>query len=91
MNLPPGTVIFPLMALNMAEAEEWLGAEPSTDESPERVFERRFALSVLDVAAAVLRLRKAYRKFVREEVAAGLVNPAGVDEEIRHLAGALAS
>ena len=129
----------PVMSLDMAEAEDWFGAEPSTNKSPERVFERRFALSVLKramktmkksfqsadrgqqfeilspflskepnlgeyaaaagilgisakgVAAAVLRLRKAYRKFVREEVAAGLVNPAGVDEEMRHLAGALAS
>lgn len=122
------------LSLDMAAAEQWFGAEPRTDESPERVFERKFALSVLGsaletmkealhaagrgrlfdllspllsrepgkgeydaaaetlgistnaVAAAVLRLRREYRQYVREEVAAGLADPAQVDEELRHLA-----
>lgn len=42
------------------------------------------------VAAAVLRLRKEYRNFVRLEVAAGLSDPEQVDEEMRHLADAVA-
>lgn len=125
------------LSLDMAAAEQWFGAEPGTGETPERIFERRFALSVLAgaldamkealhaagrgrqfdllspflsrepgkgdydaaaealgistnaVAAAVLRLRREYRQFVREEVAAGLTDTSLVDEELRHLAQAL--
>lgn len=125
------------LSLDMAVAEQWFGAEPRTDDSPERLFERKFALSVLSsaldamkealhaagrgrlfdtlspflsrepekgeydaaggtlgispnaVAAAVLRLRREYRQFVREEVAAGLSDGAKVDEELRHLAQAM--
>jgi DNA-directed RNA polymerase specialized sigma24 family protein len=126
------------LSLDMAVAEQWFGAEPCTEETPERVFERRFAMSVLSsalelmkdalhsagrgrqfealspylsrepgrgdydaaaaalgistnaVAAAVLRLRREYRQYVREEVAAGLADTSRVDEELRHLALALA-
>ena len=125
------------LSLDMAAAEQWFGAEPRTDETPERIFERRFALSVMSgalaamkealhaagrgrqfdllstflsrepaagdydaaakmlgistnaVAAAVLRLRREYRQYVRAEVAAGLADDSLVDEELRHLAQAL--
>ncbi len=127
------------LSLDMAAAEQWFGAEPRTDETPERVFERRFAMSVLGsaletmknalhaagrgrqfdllspflsrepdkgdydaaaqtlgissnaIAAAVLRLRREYRQHVRAEVAAGLADPSRVEEELRHLAQALAA
>ena len=128
-----------VLSLDMAAANEWFGAEPRTEETPERIFERRFALSVLSsaletmreslhtagrgrqfdtlspflsrepgkgeydtaastlgitpnaIAAAVLRLRREYRAFVREEVAAGLSDATRVDEELRHLAQAMAA
>lgn len=38
------------LSLDLASAEGWFGAEPRTDESPERIFERRFALAVLSSA-----------------------------------------
>ena len=44
------------VSIDVAQAEEWFGAEPSTDETPERTFERRWALAVL--AAALDRLRE---------------------------------
>lgn len=125
------------LSIDLAQAEQWFGAEPTTDESPERIYERRWALAVLDaalarlrdecatsgrrrhfetlspflsrepapgeydaiaaglrlspgaVAVAVHRLRAQYRGFVRQEVAAGLDDPAQVEEELRHLAAAL--
>jgi RNA polymerase sigma-70 factor (ECF subfamily) len=125
------------LSIDLAQAEQWFGAEPSTTETPERIFERRWALAVLDaalgrlraecqtvgrgrhfdalsaflsrepaageydraaaalrlspksVAVAVHRLRAQYRAMVREEVAAGLDDPARIDEELRHLAEAL--
>ena len=39
----------------LAAAENWFGCEPHTQETPEHIFERRFALAVL--AAAMERLR----------------------------------
>jgi len=39
-----------VLSLDMAAAEGWFGAEPSTKESPEAIFERRFALAVLSSA-----------------------------------------
>ena len=45
----------PAISLDLAQAEQWFGAEPATDETPERIFERRWALAVLD--AALTRLR----------------------------------
>jgi hypothetical protein len=41
------------------------------------------------IASAVARLRRDYRDFVRQEVAAGLVDKSRVDEEMRNLALAL--
>jgi len=125
------------LSIDFAQAEEWFGAEPATHETPERIFERRWALAVLDgalarlreechatgrgrqfaalapflsrepevgeyqlaaaelrsnpktVAVAVHRLRAQYREMVRAEVAAGLVDPARIEEELGHLAAAL--
>lgn len=125
------------LSIDLAKAEDWFGAEPATDETPERSFERRWALAALDaamtllhddchaagkgrlfdqlspflsrepepgdyaalaaamkmrensVAVAVHRLRVQYREAVRNEVAAGLSDPALIDEEMRHLAGCL--
>lgn len=125
------------LSIDFAQAEEWFGAEPATGETPERIYERRWALAVLDaalvrlreecretgrsrhfealspflsrepapgeyaaaaatlllspgaVAVAVHRLRAQFRDLVRDEVAAGLHDPARVEEELRHLAAAL--
>lgn len=44
------------VSIDAAQAESWFGAEPSTDETPEKTFERRWALAVL--AAALDRLRE---------------------------------
>ena len=41
------------------------------------------------IAVAVHRLRVQFRGFVRAEVAAGLNDPAHIDEEMRHLGAAL--
>ena len=126
-----------LLSIDLAQAEQWFGAEPTTGETPERIYERRWALAVLDaalarlrdecrvagrsrlfdtlstflsrepapgeyeaaaatlrlnhgaVAAAVYRLRVQFRALVRAEVAAGLGDPAQVEEELRHLAASL--
>ena len=43
------------VSIDVAQAESWFGAEPSTTETPEKTFERRWALAVL--AAALDRLR----------------------------------
>jgi len=125
------------LSIDLLQAENWYGAEPFSDESPERAFERRWALTVLDaalvrlrldcaaigktelfedlspflsrepergeyqvlaaklqvrensVAVAVHRLRLQYRDAVRAELAAGLADPAMVEEELRHLAACL--
>jgi RNA polymerase sigma-70 factor (ECF subfamily) len=44
------------ISIDLAEAESWFGEEPNTQESPERIFERSWALAVL--AAAIERLRQ---------------------------------
>ena len=44
------------LSIDVAQAERWFGAEPSTDETPEKTFERRWALAVL--AAGLDRLRE---------------------------------
>jgi RNA polymerase sigma-70 factor (ECF subfamily) len=38
--------------IELAQAENWFGAEPTGTETPERDFERRWALAVLDAALA---------------------------------------
>ena len=43
------------VSIDVAQAESWFGAEPSTSETPEKTFERRWALAVL--ATAMDRLR----------------------------------
>ena len=48
-----------VLSLDVALAEEWLGAEPSTGETPENTFERRWALAVMDAALAALRTQAA--------------------------------
>jgi RNA polymerase sigma-70 factor (ECF subfamily) len=44
--------------LDTVSAEQWYGSEPSTSATPESLFERRWALAVLDAAAQ--RLREEY-------------------------------
>ena len=44
-----------LVSIDLAQAEAWFGAEPATNESPDRIFERRWALAVLDGALQRLR------------------------------------
>ncbi len=41
--------------IDLAQAEGWFGAEPASAETPERSFERRWALAVLDAALTLLR------------------------------------
>jgi RNA polymerase sigma factor (sigma-70 family) len=41
--------------IELAQAENWFGAEPAGLETPERIFERRWALAVLDAALTALR------------------------------------
>lgn len=43
------------ISIDLAQAEAWFGAEPATHETPERIFERRWALAVLDGGLARLR------------------------------------
>lgn len=49
-----GSGVAPL-SIDLARAEEWFGSEPVTHETPERIFERRWALAALD--GALVRLR----------------------------------
>lgn len=43
------------LSLDLARAESWFGSEPATAETPETIFEKRWAVAVM--AAAVERLR----------------------------------
>lgn len=43
------------LSLDLARAENWFGAEPSTSDAPEAQFERRWALAVMDAALSRLR------------------------------------
>ncbi len=43
------------VSLDLVQAEQWFGAEPATDETPERIFERRWAMAVLTTALERLR------------------------------------
>lgn len=126
-----------LVALEPAEAEARYAREPSHDLTPERVYERRWALTVIErvhatlraefaaagklevlrqlesfltgaqpqpayralgerlsmsegaVKVAVHRLRRRFGERLREEIADTVVEPAEVDDEIRHLLAAL--
>jgi len=44
-----------VLSLNMSKGEEWYALEPADNRTPERVFERRWALTVLDKVLADLR------------------------------------
>lgn len=44
------------LSLDMANAEHWFGAEPTVPDTPESLFEKRWALAVMD--AALQRLRE---------------------------------
>ena len=43
------------LSIHMMEAEQCFGAEPATDETPEKLFARRWALAVMEAALANLR------------------------------------
>jgi RNA polymerase sigma-70 factor (ECF subfamily) len=43
------------VSIDQVQAEEWFGAEPVERETPERTFERRWALALLDAATRRLR------------------------------------
>jgi RNA polymerase sigma-70 factor (ECF subfamily) len=43
------------MSLDMAGAENWFGAEPAAADTPETLFEKRWALAVMEAALARLR------------------------------------
>jgi RNA polymerase sigma factor (sigma-70 family) len=125
-------------SIDFREADDRYAREPAHNLTPERLFERRYALALLeqvmsglraeyavtgkeplfdtlkatlsgkseettlrDVAAelgmsvaavkvAAHRLRRRYRGRLREAIAQTLDDPAGVDDEIRHLFGVLA-
>ena len=128
-----------LISLDVEDGEHRYSREPQDVMSPERLFDRRWALMVLDrvlerlrneaevqgnpgqfvalqqtlpggsgnrtyaqiaqdlgttegaIKVAVHRLRERYRKVLREEIAATVLSPDQVDEEIRHLMDALAA
>jgi DNA-directed RNA polymerase specialized sigma24 family protein len=44
------------VSLDLAQAESWFGAEPATQDTPETLFEKRWAHAVMD--AALIRLRE---------------------------------
>jgi RNA polymerase sigma-70 factor (ECF subfamily) len=48
-----------VLSLDLAHAEAWFGAEPTTDETPEKTFARRWALAVMEAAHAQLKARTA--------------------------------
>lgn len=43
------------VSMDLAQAESWFGAEPATLETPETLFEKRWALAVMDAALHCLR------------------------------------
>jgi RNA polymerase sigma-70 factor (ECF subfamily) len=43
------------LSLDLARAENWFGAEPAASDTPESLFEKRWALAVMDAALARLR------------------------------------
>ncbi len=127
------------LSLDLKDAENRYALEPRDELSPEKLFERSWALTVLErtmsklqseadnaqkstqfehlkvyltaeknsipyqkvadklemsevaVRVAVHRLRKRYRRLLREEIAQTVTNEQQIDEEIRELFSALAS
>jgi RNA polymerase sigma-70 factor (ECF subfamily) len=127
------------LPLEFEIAERRYALEPVDAQTPETVFERRWALTVLDrvlarlrrdalaagrgaefdqlkrcltgdatdmgyceigaaigmsegvVKVAVHRLRRRYRKFLREEISSTVLTDAAVDDEIRHLVRVLSA
>ena len=55
-----------IISLDMAQAEAWFGAEPADGETPERIFERRWALAVMD--AGLTRLHEECRESGRAKL-----------------------
>jgi RNA polymerase sigma-70 factor (ECF subfamily) len=125
-----------VVGLDFSDGERRYGLEPSHDLTPDRVFERRWALALIDAAmsrlraeyesrgrgnvyealsdliggdgaegyagvgrrlgmteaavkVAVHRLRKRCRELLREEVGQTVASEAEVDDELRHLFGAV--
>lgn len=60
------------LPMEFAEAERWFGAEPQSKDTPERAFERRWALIVLDTAMRALR---AYCREIGKESLFEHLNP----------------
>lgn len=128
----------PSLPFELRDGEDCYGQEPWHDETPQRIFERRWALALLDrvldrlrndairqargehfdrlkgflleagdvpyaaVAAelgvsegslkvAIHRLRRKYRDFFRDEIAATVASPGEVQGEIQYLLNALHS
>jgi hypothetical protein len=67
-----GAILSPEFSLG----EERYQHEPAHDETPERIFERRW-------------LRKRYRELFRQEIADTVADPAEVESELRFLAAVL--
>lgn len=94
-----GGAVKPL-SLEMLQAEEWFGAEPLTDESPERVFERCWAQAVLEAGLRRLeaecvsmgkgRLYAALQEFLSREPLDGEYAEAGLELGIDSRAVAVA-
>lgn len=126
-----------ILSLDSMQADSRYRLEPSHDLTPERLFERQWALTVLDrvldclqqeqrtdgkaalfdrlkpfltasrssggyaavaaelgmtegaVKVAVHRLRRRYRRLLRDEIAQTVASPDEVDDEIRYLIGCL--
>jgi len=129
----------PHLSIDFRDADDRYAREPAHDLTPERLFERRYALALLEgvmtalraeyaasgkehffdalkttlggksdeathaemaaelgmtvsaVKVAAHRLRRRYRERLREAIAQTLDDPAGVDDEIRHLFGVVAA
>jgi RNA polymerase sigma-70 factor (ECF subfamily) len=129
---------FAMLPFEVRNGEEMYQREPAHNETPEKIFERRWALALLDrvvvklqaefgssgqsvqferlkvflaggcedlpyadlagelettegaLKVAIHRLRKRYRKLLRDEIAETVSDPAQVEGELRYLANALA-
>src|ERR1043166_1148159 len=68
-----------ILSFDAHEAEERYRLEPVDERSPDKLFERRWAIALLD--QVLVRLA--------EEIAQTVASPAEVDEELRHLCAVL--